>query len=86
MAKNLIGLLKFKYNLRKKTIVYVKNEGFNLNTMTITSKTIVSCDILGLEESHQCICFEYAFSKMCQYVTTNEKVCKNLTYISIKIA
>ncbi len=71
--------------MRKKTIVYVKNEGFNLNTMIITSKTIVSCDILGLEESHQCICFEYAFS-MCQYATTNENVCKNLTYVSIKIA
>jgi hypothetical protein len=60
----------------------VKNEG----TVIITSKTIVSCDILGLEESHQCICFEYAFSKMCQYATTSEKVCKDLTYVSIKIA
>jgi len=72
--------------LRKKIIAYVKNEGSNLNTMTYYIKKIVSCSILGLEESHQCICFEYAFSKMCQYATTNEKVCKDLTYVSIKIS
>jgi hypothetical protein len=39
-----------KYDLRKKIIAYVKNEGSNLNTMTITLKSIVSYDILGLAE------------------------------------
>ncbi len=34
LAKDLIELLK-KYDLRKKIIFGVKNEGFNLNTMTI---------------------------------------------------
>jgi hypothetical protein len=52
--------------------------------MTCTLKIIIRCDILGLEESYQSICFGHAFSKACQYATTNEKVCKDLTYVSIK--
>jgi hypothetical protein len=48
LIKNLIELLK-KYNLREKIITYVKDEGFNLNTMTSTLKTIISCDIVSLK-------------------------------------
>ncbi len=33
-----------------KIVVNVKDEGFNLNTMTITPKSNVSYDVLGLEE------------------------------------
>jgi hypothetical protein len=46
--------------------------------MTIAMKSIVSCDVLGLEESFQGTSFGHAFSKTCQYSTTNEKVCKDL--------
>jgi hypothetical protein len=46
--------------------------------MSTTLKSIVSCDILGLEESFQGTCFGHAFSKACQYATTKEKVCKDL--------
>jgi hypothetical protein len=76
LAKNLIELLD-SYASWKKTIVYVK-EGSNLNIMTTTLKSIVSCDMLGLEESFQGICFGHAFFKACQYATTKEKVCKKL--------
>lgn len=48
LVKNLIELLE-KYNLREKNITYVKDEGSNLNTMTSTLKTIISCDIVSLE-------------------------------------
>ncbi len=51
LAKNITELLS-KYDLRKKIIVYVKDEGFNLNTMTITLKSIVSCDVLGLTKKN----------------------------------
>jgi hypothetical protein len=37
-----------KYNLKKKIIAYVKDEGYNLNTMTKTLKSIVNCNILNL--------------------------------------
>ncbi len=54
--------------------------------MTITLKSIVSCDMLVLEESFQGICFGHAFFKACQYATTKEKVCKDLWYVLIKAA
>ncbi len=52
--------------------------------MTIALKSIVKCEIFGLDESFQGACFGHVFSKACQYVTTNEKVCKNLKLVSIK--
>ncbi len=64
LAKNLTKLLD-SYALKRKIIVYVKDEGFNLNTMTTTLKSIVSCDMLGLEENFQGICFGHAFFKTC---------------------
>jgi len=66
------------YALRRKIIAHVKDKESNLNTMTIALKSIVSCDMLGLEENFQGFCFGHAFSKACQYVTTKEKVCKDL--------
>jgi hypothetical protein len=54
--------------------------------MTIALKSIVSCDMLGLEENFQGNCFGHGFSKACQYVTIEEKVCKCLQYVSIKVS
>jgi hypothetical protein len=39
--------------------------------MTIALKSIISCDMLGLKESFQGICFGHAFFKACQNATTN---------------
>ncbi len=83
MAKKLTKLLD-SYALRKKIIAYVKDEGSNMNTMITTLKSIVSCDMLGLEESFQDIYFGHAFSKACQYAIIKEKNCKDLQYVSIK--
>jgi hypothetical protein len=52
--------------------------------MTIVLKLVVNYEALGLEESYQGTCFGHAFSKACQYVTANEKVCRNLKHISLK--
>ncbi len=46
---NLIKLLNV-YELRKKIVAYVKDEGFNLNTMIGALKSIISYDVLGLKE------------------------------------
>jgi hypothetical protein len=62
----------------------VKDEGVNLNAMTMVFKTVINCDILGVEESLNGTCFVHVFSKTCQYATTEEKVCKNQKFISIK--
>jgi len=47
LAKDLIEFLD-KYDLRKRIIAYVKNEGSNLNTMIVGLKYVIRCDILGL--------------------------------------
>jgi hypothetical protein len=62
----------------------VKDEGANLNAMTMALKIVINCDILKVEESFNGACFGHAFSKTCQYVTIEEKVCKNMKFISIK--
>jgi hypothetical protein len=64
----------------------LKNKGFNLNIKTIALNLVVSCDILGLEESYQGICFGHALSKVYQYATIDEKVCKDFRYVYIKNA
>jgi hypothetical protein len=51
------------YALKKKIIAYVGDEGSNLNTMTTTLKLIVSCDMLGLGESFNGICFGHNLLK-----------------------
>jgi hypothetical protein len=83
LAKDLIELLN-KYDLRKKNIAYIKNEGSNLNTMVVALKYVINCDILCLVESFWDSCFGHAFSKACQYVLANEKVCKGLKYVFVK--
>jgi len=42
--------------------------------------SIVSCDVLGLEESFHRTCFGCVFFKTCQYAIIDEKVCKNLKH------
>jgi hypothetical protein len=54
--------------------------------MTTTIKFVVNCEILVLEESFNGTYFGHAFSKTYQYVTAEEKVCKNLKIVSIKFA
>jgi hypothetical protein len=44
-------MLLDKYGLRKKIIAFVKDEGSNLNAMTVALKVVVNCEFLGLEES-----------------------------------
>jgi hypothetical protein len=77
LAKKFTYLLD-NYALREKKIVYVKDEGSNLNIMIITLKSIVRCDMLGLEESFQGTYFGHAFSKAFLYATIKEKVYKDL--------
>jgi hypothetical protein len=85
LVRNLIGLLN-ACGLKNKIITYVKDEVSNLNTLTNALKSVVKCETLGLEESFQGTCFGHVFSKVCQYATTNDNVCKNLIYVSIKIS
>jgi hypothetical protein len=73
LAKSLIKLLD-KYGFLKKIIVYVKDEGSNLNAMTGALKFVVNYEYFGLEKSFQGTCFGHEFSKACQYGNIEEKV------------
>jgi hypothetical protein len=64
LAMNLSNLL-YSFGLRKKIIAFVKNEGTNLNAMISTLMSIMSYDIMGLEESFNRSCFGHVFSKAC---------------------
>jgi hypothetical protein len=83
LAKSLTKLLD-KYGLRKKIIVYVKDEGSKFNEMIGALKFVVNCESLGIEERFQATCFGHAFSKACQYGSVEKKVYNNLKYFSIK--
>jgi hypothetical protein len=50
LVRSLQNLLK-QYGLTKKIFVYVKDEGANLNTMTTTLKSIISCETLYMMKS-----------------------------------
>jgi hypothetical protein len=39
------------YEFKRKIVTYVKDEGSNLNNMTIVVKSILNCEVLGLEKS-----------------------------------
>jgi hypothetical protein len=56
-----------KYCLTRKTFSYVKNENANLNTMTTTLKSIVSCAILGVTEIFKGTCFGHVLFNAYQY-------------------
>lgn len=72
--------------LTKNILVYVKDEGSYLNTMTTIYKSIVNCDTLSMVENVKGTCFVHVFLKACQYVTPKEKVCRGFKYISIKFS
>jgi hypothetical protein len=83
LVRNLIDLLD-AYGLRNKIVTYVKDEGSNVNTLTSVLKYIIKYGTSGLKESFQGTYFGHVFSKACQYATTDNKVCRNLKFVSIK--
>jgi hypothetical protein len=60
--------------LKNKIIAYVKDEGSNLNTMTIALQFFVKYEVLGLDENFQGACFGHAFSKACHILLLTKKL------------
>jgi hypothetical protein len=44
--------------------------------MIIALRFVMKCEILGLDETFQGICFHHPFSKACQCANTREKFAK----------
>jgi hypothetical protein len=85
LTKQLKVLLE-KFGLTSKVLCYVKNEGTNLETMTIALMSIISCEALSLPIPFVGACFGHTLSKTSQYAIKNDKVSKDLGVISIKFA
>jgi hypothetical protein len=84
LVVNLNNLLD-SFGLRKKIITFVKDEGANLNAMTLALRSIMSCDILRLEESFNGSCLKHVFSKACQYGIVEDKVYKDMGFMQLKM-
>ncbi len=67
--------------MTKNIVVYVKNEGANLNTMTTALKIIINCETLGVMEIFHGICFGCIFFKVANMQLLKKK---GLKYVSIK--
>jgi hypothetical protein len=81
---NLSNLLD-SFDLKKKIITFVKDEGVNLNAMTLALRSIASCDIPRLEESFNGSCFIHVFLKACQYGTIEKKVYKDMGFVQLRM-
>jgi hypothetical protein len=75
LAKNLIELLD-NYALRRKIIIYVEDEISNMNIMIITLKSIISCDMLGLEESFKALVLGMHFPSLANILQQKKKFAK----------
>jgi hypothetical protein len=84
MALSRLQKLLDRFALIEKIVVYVKDEGSNLQTCASAMNSIISCNSMGLLEPIDGLCFGHALSKVCQYATTNKNMFTNLSYTSIK--
>jgi len=83
-VKKLIELLD-QCDLRTKIIAYVKDQSANLNAMTIALKSIMNCEVFGMEGSFQGTCFGHVyFLKHVNMGQQNNFLNQNLKHISIK--
>jgi hypothetical protein len=63
-----------KYQFTSKIIVYVKDEGTNLNTLAFTLTSVVSCAPLQLATPFNGTYFGHVMSKACQYAIDDIKI------------
>ncbi len=70
---NNVTKLFIQYGLKNKIITYVKDEGSNINTMTIVLKTIIKCEILNSDESFQGAYFGHVFPKHANMLLLTKK-------------
>ena len=75
-----------EFKLTNKIVACVKDEGANLAKLKRALQLTISCDILGLAKPYSSACFGHIMSKVCQYATNDEKICKGMKEVSLKNA
>jgi hypothetical protein len=66
-------------------LLYVEHERSNLQTCAFALTSIVLCSHLALLEPFDGLCLGSPLSKVCWYVTSNDKVSIGLPYASINV-
>jgi hypothetical protein len=56
-------------------VAYIKDKGPNLQTCAMAFNLIVICDDLDMVEPFNDFCFSNEIFKLCQYATSDDKVC-----------
>lgn len=78
--------LSDKFSLTTNFFTYVKDKESNLQTCVNALIFVVSCDYLILLKPFDGSCLRlHALSKVCQYVTIDEKVGVDLSFAFIKV-
>jgi hypothetical protein len=72
-----------KYQFTIKIIVYVKDEGTNLNTLASTFISVVSCAPLQLATPFSGTYFGHVMSKTCQYAINDIKIGVGMKEMSV---
>ena len=80
----LIKPLLDEFQLTKKIFAWVKHEGSNLTTLERALQLTVSCDVLDIKQPYIGACFGHVMSKAYQYATDDEKVCRDMTELSLR--
>ncbi len=75
-----------QFQLANKVLIYVKDEGSNLNIVENAHSTTTSCKFLELKKPFTCTYFGHVMSKVCQYAIVDEKVCVLMKKVFIKKA
>jgi hypothetical protein len=73
------------YALRRRIIAYVKDEGSNFNIMIITLKSIVSCDMLGLEEIFRALVLDVHFPRFSNMLQQRKKFAKTYNMCQLNL-
>jgi len=63
-----------KFSFTQKILVYVKDEGSNLQTCASALNSIILCASLAMMEPLNGSCFGHALSKVSHYAIINEEV------------
>jgi hypothetical protein len=75
-----------QYQLTKKIVAIVKNEGINLNILELTFLQVVNYEPWQLTSRYVGACFGHAMNKACQYATLDDKISMRMTQVSLKNA
>lgn len=74
------------FSFTSNILCYVKDEGINLENMTMALKSVILCESLSFLAPFDGACFEYVMSKGVQYASNDNKVSKDLTLVNVKFA